>query len=559
MTTTAKGLWVGAARAIRGVLRATGVLVLLDRAASRSRMLLWLRTWLSIYDLADLSRFDVPWWTFEAADAVEEFLRERPDARVFEWGAGASTLWLARRTGSVTSVEHDLEWAAKLEPLLPDNATVRLVTPRGTDAPVVGSARPGCEELDFGAYVDAIDDEPGSFDLIVIDGRAREACLEAALGRLADGGLVVFDNVERERYRAALDRHPELAVRWTGGRTPALPYPSRTALVSADQAPEPTASPRRGHPALRWAFLTLALACLAWGFRDQGDALLSAIRATAPGAVLTAGLLVLIGLNLTSLAWVILLGGYGHRLSTRHGRAVFFVGQLGKYIPGGVWSMGAHAQLARAYAVPVRVTVSNSLTFLWLNLATAGLVVGAASLAGVSDIHVERWLVIAGTVGSLVAITPPVLSRAAAVFSAGAHRPQLGPLRLGRVVVLLAVTWTAYAGVVVALTPDADPELLPAAGGAFALAYAVGVLVVFAPAGVGAREVTLVALLAPLIGLAPAGAVAILTRLLHTGADVVMALVSWLLVRGGNPADPSARGADVYETRARLSSADGRP
>ena len=68
----------------------------------------------------------------------------------------------------------------------------------------------------------------------------------------------------------------------------------------------------------------------------------------------------------------------------------------------------------------------------------------------------------------------------------------------------MAVTWTCYAGGGGRARPGAVGRLFPVAAGAFALAYAVGVLVVLAPAGVGAREVTLVALLAPVIGVEPA-------------------------------------------------------
>jgi uncharacterized membrane protein YbhN (UPF0104 family) len=558
VTTSIKGLWVGAARLARGLLAATGLLGLLDRAARRSRTLLWVRTWLSIYDLADLARFDVPWWTFEAADAVDAFLRERPGARVFEWGAGASTLWLARRAGTVTSVEHDADWAASLEPMLPDNAAVRLVAPGPAGAGAVRSEKPGFEGLDFGDYVAAIDDVPGDFDLIVVDGRARAACLDRALTRVTPGGIVVLDNVERARYRAALERHPGLSVRWTGGRTPALPYPSQTALVSPDGGDETTARRPRTHPLVRWGFVAVVLAFVGWGFRDHGDDVLDAVRATSPAAVLAAGLLVLLGLHLTSIAWLGLLGGFGHRLTGREGRAVFFVGQLGKYIPGAVWSMGAHAQLARRHDVPVRVTVSTSLTFLWLNLATAGLVVGAAGLTGVSRLPVHSWLVALGTLGCLVALTPPVLTRAAEVFSAGAHRPRLSVLQLGRLVLLMAVTWTAYAAALVALAPDPEPALVPVAAGAFALAYAAGVVVVLAPAGVGVRELTLIALLAPAIGLAAAGAVAILTRLLHTGGDLLMALLSWLLVRGRRTREDGAGPGDLYDTRASFTPSEGR-
>lgn len=233
-----KRAYVTVLRAARALLAATGLLRLLDAAARRSRSALWVRSWLAIYDLDDMLVLDVPWWTFAAADAVEDLLRARPGARVLEWGSGASTVWLARRAGSVVSIEHDPAWAARTARALAacdaDNVRLRVVGPRPGPGGV-RSAKRGFEGLDFTAYADAVDDVGGEFDLVVVDGRAREACLERAVERLAPGGWVVFDNVDRARYRAAVgvvDRRTPLRVRWTRGRTPALPYPTRTALIA---------------------------------------------------------------------------------------------------------------------------------------------------------------------------------------------------------------------------------------------------------------------------------------------------------------------------------------
>lgn len=229
-----KTAYISGARAVRRLLAAVGLLGLLDRWAARSRTGLWLRSLLSIHDLEDLLRYDVPWWTFDASDRVAAFLETRPQARVFEWGSGASTVWLSRRAGSVISVEHDAGWAELVGPVLPGNAVVRVVPP----APAVGrpgeqrSAKAGFAGLDFADYAAAIDTTDGDFDLVVVDGRARNACFHRALDRLAPDGVLVFDNVDRERYRAAIATTPfAVDVEWTRGLTPALPYPTRTALV----------------------------------------------------------------------------------------------------------------------------------------------------------------------------------------------------------------------------------------------------------------------------------------------------------------------------------------
>ena len=88
------------------------------------------------------------------------------------------------------------------------------------------SAKEGHKGLDFAAYVHAIDDAGGPFDLIVIDGRAREACLRAAIPHLADNGLIVFDNTRRKRYREAIAAAP-VSVQRTDRADPDAPLPRR--------------------------------------------------------------------------------------------------------------------------------------------------------------------------------------------------------------------------------------------------------------------------------------------------------------------------------------------
>jgi hypothetical protein len=225
-----KRLYVRILHAIGALLRRVGVLGLLERRSSRTAT--WLRSLFAIHDLDELARLDVPWWTFASRDEVAAFLAARPDARVFEWGSGASTLWLAARAGSVHSVEHDAGWAEALAPRLPSNVDLTVVAPAPTPRPVIGSAKPGHAGLEFASYVAAIEDVDGTFDVIVIDGRAREACLERAVGRLAPDGVIVFDNVDRQRYRDAIGAlGARVEVRTTRGLTPALPYPTRTALL----------------------------------------------------------------------------------------------------------------------------------------------------------------------------------------------------------------------------------------------------------------------------------------------------------------------------------------
>ena len=186
------------------------------------------------HDSLAIAALDVPWWTYDAIDDVDAWLSARPrPVRVFEWGSGASTIWLARRADEVHSVEHHRGFGEHLAPSLSafPNVSFRIVEPVAIPEPVVPSAKEGNAGLDFAAYVDAIDELDGVFDLIVIDGRAREACLQRAVGRLAHDGVIVFDNTRRRRYRGAIET-VSMSERRFAGLTPTLPYPDQTSVLS---------------------------------------------------------------------------------------------------------------------------------------------------------------------------------------------------------------------------------------------------------------------------------------------------------------------------------------
>jgi hypothetical protein len=235
----AKRGYVGAMRLLRGVAAPFGAL---DRPASarRSRYRHWLQSLLAIHDIDALIRLDVPWWTYDAIERVEDFLKSRDCARVFEYGSGASTVWLAKRAASVVSVDHDAGWIAFSRPRLAEfgHAQVELVP---ADDPAVSdpryqSGKSGHRGESFKAYAESIDRWPGAFDLIVVDGRARAACLEKAVERLAQDGMIVFDNSHRRRYREAIAASG-LEATVTRGLVPSLPLPDETTLLRGRPIP----------------------------------------------------------------------------------------------------------------------------------------------------------------------------------------------------------------------------------------------------------------------------------------------------------------------------------
>ncbi len=226
--------YVAAVRAARPIANSIGLISALERAAQRHPAARWGRSLFAIHDIDDMVQLDLPWWTMDAIDKVDAFLRVRPRAQVFEYGSGASTIWLAKRSGSVKSVEHDNKWYPIVREKLANfsNAELTLVStdPVPHPDPAYLSQRPGWRGRTFHDYVHAIDRETGEFDMIVIDGRARPACLAHAARRLAKDGLIVFDNTRRAAYREAIAASGLQAYR-SMGLAACLPDADETTLL----------------------------------------------------------------------------------------------------------------------------------------------------------------------------------------------------------------------------------------------------------------------------------------------------------------------------------------
>ena len=232
MRVNPKSAYVRAVRGLRHAADRTGSLSAME--TSGRPWVRHLRTLLAIYDVEDQASLDIPWWTYQAIREVEAFLATRRDCRVFEYGSGASTLWLSRRAQFVHSVEHDRDFARRMRGLLDGVHNVALhevaARPSSGHQHAVTSGRSDQRGLDFAEYVETIDRVGGRFDLVVVDGRARVACLHRALPRLTAGGMVLFDDARRRRYRSAW-KVDGAEISLLAGAKPCVPYRAVTAVA----------------------------------------------------------------------------------------------------------------------------------------------------------------------------------------------------------------------------------------------------------------------------------------------------------------------------------------
>jgi glycosyltransferase 2 family protein len=296
----------------------------------------------------------------------------------------------------------------------------------------------------------------------------------------------------------------------------------------------------RWRSALRLAVFALFLVFLAVLLARQWQEVRPLLgRLSVPG-LLAAAATVLAGHLATFLSWRALLADLGARLPLAGGLRVFFLGQLGKYVPGSIWPAVAHMELGRDYRVPQRVSGAAVAVTLLMAVGTGLLVaVVLVPVAGLGALGRYWWIVIALPVAVLVA-SPPVLNRLLGLALRVARRSPLprplSPAGALRSVGWALVAWVCY-GVQVWLLAhqlgvQGGRSLLLLATGAFAGAWCVGFLLVIVPAGAGAREAALILLLGPAMSAPQATVVAVVSRLLMTVGDLCWAGVAALVGRG---------------------------
>lgn len=282
---------------------------------------------------------------------------------------------------------------------------------------------------------------------------------------------------------------------------------------------------------LRAAFLLVVLTLLIVTLVDQGPAFGSAVGRLDAPSLAWAAVLAGLGLGAQMLSWRSLLAGTGEAPGLTAAARVYYVGQLGKYIPGSVWAVVAQAELGRDHRVSRTRSAVVALGSLAVLVVVGGAVAGAGLGAGSpGSIAAYWWALLAVPVGAVI-LAPPVFNRVVGLVLRVLRRPAPAPTLGGRALaassawaLAMWILFGAHAWVL-AGSLGSSRDLVSAAvtTGAFALAWVVGLLVVIAPAGAGAREAALVVALTPLLDRVDALVLALASRVLMIVGDLAWA------------------------------------
>lgn len=287
--------------------------------------------------------------------------------------------------------------------------------------------------------------------------------------------------------------------------------------------------------------LAIGIAGLAFVIRTivrERDEIGSTLSDASPTWLVLAGLAVLTAMALIGWNWLAILGRREPGLPLGSGLMWYFVGQLGKYVPGGIWPIVGRAELAtRDGATRSTAYQATALSM----FATYGAAVVVAVLAGLASPHDRRLIASTLALGTALVLGMLVVPAARdrilstvrrvtkrdvslpdgtrVAIDLARHIPVWLLITLGNVFIVIALDGNLDAGIVVDLTF------------ATALSWVIGFVVVGVPGGLGVREAAFIALMSDQLGPALATSVALSSRVISIAADLSGASLSLPLSR----------------------------
>lgn len=239
--------------------------------------------------------------------------------------------------------------------------------------------------------------------------------------------------------------------------------------------------------------------------------------------------------------WRLVMRSFGDPLERTESMYIWYSTILGRYVPGSVAMVAGRVSLCRKRGIPASTTFASIVYENALILATALLLTAASVPFWPAFRHGEyALLLVALAPACLTLLHPAIFGRLANYLLARTGRgPLEATLSYGRVLallpyylmgwVLLGLGFAALAASVAQVGPG-DLALLV---GGYAFAWEVGFLSLVVPSGLGVKEGALTAISGLAFPLPVAVALAALSRLWQTLAELAAAALAWGFVRYG--------------------------
>ncbi len=322
-----------------------------------------------------------------------------------------------------------------------------------------------------------------------------------------------------------------------------MPDPTTASDPSLVEGVPPATAVPRWRRVLRATYLVVVLVVFVGAVVSRRADLADQLSAVDVGPLVLSVLTGLAGVGVSGLVWRRMLAGLGSDLPLRPAAKVFFVSQLGKYLPGSLWPVLAQAEMGRDHGVPRRSAVAAQTLFMWVHLVT-GAILGVPVMAAIGVLPL--WTAVLPLLLLPLLFPRPLLAVMNGLLGRLGRQPLPGRPRARDMLVASGwalLMWVLY-GLHIHLAIEAlefpAPGILPVlvAIGVFAAAWSAGFLFLIAPAGAGARELVLVAGLAAVTAPETAFTVTLISRLVLSLADGAWGGAGLLAGVGRRPRTP---------------------
>ncbi len=280
---------------------------------------------------------------------------------------------------------------------------------------------------------------------------------------------------------------------------------------------------KRLRPLLEWAWFGLLLLLSAAYIFQNGEHFAAQLRTIALGKVILSGLLLFIGRLILAQVSVLSVQFTGADISFGKSFYVTSLSQLAKYIPGSIWQYVGKAGMYRVHGLTLG-QISRALVLENIWVVTSAFLIGLALYGMKTGFPLSVFVLILMLVTWLYGLW--LFNRRYALN----HRRDRFLAMAGWQFLM----WLCFGGSF-AILIEADPVQ---GMGAFGIAFTVGYIVVFAPGGIGIREVLLVALLSETIPVDELLVIAAVHRILWVLTEFGAGLLARLFIT--RPLTPSS-------------------
>lgn len=236
-----------------------------------------------------------------------------------------------------------------------------------------------------------------------------------------------------------------------------------------------------------------------------------------------------LAMTLIGAVWVHLLQSRGHDAPRRRAMSWYYVGQLGKYVPGGIWPIVGRAELAVRGGVARGDAYRATGYSLVSTYAAASVAVGFGSVASWTYPGIGAAVLVGVIVAWFVLGSASFHSRIAALGArVGGRAVSLPPRREFFTLTAIHVPAWVLMSLSTSVTAHAFGAHISVARMLFvtSLSWLAGFVVVGVPGGIGVRESIFTALAGGTIGTPVAVSLALVSRVVFISVDLIGAAVS---------------------------------